>query len=325
MDTRSQIKVGRLALLFVTLAFGCKLISAGVRSTPVDSTVTPLASASPTIASSPTLTQSPSPTPEPVIVFAVIGDYGTGDQIEAEIADLVKSWRPDFIITTGDNNYPWGAEETIDANIGQFFHEFIYPYNGDYGKGADRNRFFPTLGNHDWEENRGRPYLEYFTLPGNERYYDFTWGPVHFFALHSNPREPDGVRMDSHQADWLRERMAASSSPWKIVYMHHPPLASAVRGSAEWMRWPYDEWGATAVLAGHEHFYERLERNGVVYFVNGLGGDAIFKFDTEFREGSMARFNEDYGAMRVEATSHHIKFQFYTRDRKLIDTYEIER
>ena len=24
------------------------------------------------------------------------------------------------------------------------------------------------------------PYLDYFTLPGNERYYDFTWGPVHF-------------------------------------------------------------------------------------------------------------------------------------------------
>ncbi len=33
--------------------------------------------------------------------FAVIGDYGTGDQNEARVADLVKSFAPDFIVTTG--------------------------------------------------------------------------------------------------------------------------------------------------------------------------------------------------------------------------------
>jgi len=311
--------------LFVVLALGCNLVSAEVQPAPIDITVIPLASSTPTIVSSVTPTQSPSPTPEPVIVFAVIGDYGTGDQTEGEIADLVKSWRPDFIITTGDNNYAWGSAKTIDANIGQFFHEFIYPYEGNYGDGADQNRFFPTLGNHDWEETDARPYLDYFTLPGNERYYDFTWGPVHFFALNSNRREPDGAEIGSYQADWLQERMVSSTEPWKIVYMHHPPLVSALRGSAGWMRWPFDEWGASAVLAGHEHFYERLVRKGVVYFVNGLGGDTIFPFDTKFREGSAVRYNQDYGAMRVEATSHHIKFQFFTRDRKLIDTYEIER
>jgi len=259
------------------------------------------------------------------VVFAVIGDYGSGSQFEGDVADLVKGWRPDFIITTGDNNYPSGSEETIDAHIGQFYHAFIYPYEGEYGKGADQNRFFPALGNHDWKTADLKPYLDYFALPGNERYYDFTWGPVHFFALDSDPREPDGVKIDSYQANWLRERMAASSEPWKIVFTHFPPQASAIRGSADWMRWPFDEWGATAVLSGHEHVYERLVRKGVVYFVNGLGGDTIYEFDTKFRGGSIVRYNEDYGAMRVEATSHKIKFQFFTRGRKLIDTYEIER
>ena len=259
------------------------------------------------------------------IVFAVIGDYGSGGEFEADVADLVTRWRPDLIITTGDNNYPSGSQETIDAHIGQFYHQFIYPYEGEYGKGADQNRFFPVLGNHDWKTADLKPYLDYFSLPGNERYYDFSWGPVHFFALDSDPREPDGVEIDSYQADWLRERMAASPEPWKIVYMHHPPQASSIRGSADWMRWPFDEWGTTAVLAGHEHVYERLVRKGVVYFVNGLGGDTIYEFDTKIRGGSIVRYNEDYGAMRVEANPYKIKFQFYTRDRKLIDTYEIER
>ncbi len=268
---------------------------------------------------------TPGPTSEPTIVFAVIGDYGMSNQAERDVAIRVKGWRPDFIITTGDNNYPNGSEETIDANIGQFFHEFIYPYKGDYGKGADKNRFFPTLGNHDWKTADAKPYLDYFTLPGNERYYDFTWGPVHFFALDSDNREPDGAEMDSQQADWLRESMAASTEPWKIVYMHHPPQSSSVRGSSTWMRWPFDEWGATAVLAGHEHIYERLVRKGVAYFVNGLGGDEIYEFDTKFRGNSIVRYNRDYGAMRVEATSHKIAFQFITRHGKVIDTYEISR
>ncbi len=85
------------------------------------------------------------------------------------MAVLIKNWDPDLIITTGDNNYPDGAADTIDENIGQYFHEFIAPYKGSYGEGAQENRFFPSLGNHDWHSPDAQPYLDYFTLPGNER------------------------------------------------------------------------------------------------------------------------------------------------------------
>jgi tartrate-resistant acid phosphatase type 5 len=260
------------------------------------------------------------------VVFAVIGDYGSGSQFEADVAGLVKRWRPDFIITTGDNNYPSGSQETIDAHIGQFYHEFIYPYEGEYGKGADQNRFFPTLGNHDWKTAGAQPYLDYFALPGNERYYDFSWGPVHFFALDSDPHEPDGVDEDSYQADWLQERMTASSEPWKIVYLHHPPYNSGmINAPADWMRWSFDEWGATAVLAGHDHLYERWMRGGVLYIVNGLGGDTIYPFKEVSQRGSKLRFNKAYGAMRVEATLNKITFQFVTIAGNVVDTYEIEK
>src|SRR5574341_68787 len=139
-------------------------------------TLTLAPSATPTIASSVTPSPSPSPTSEPAVVFAVIGDYGSGNRNAGQVADLVNSWQPAFIITTGDNNYPSGSPKTIDAAIGQFYHAYISPYKGDFGDGADQNRFFPTLGNHDWMTNEAGPYLKYFTLPGNERYYDYTWG-----------------------------------------------------------------------------------------------------------------------------------------------------
>jgi len=298
--------------------------------TPREATSLPAQATRAVVSPSPSLTATytppptvaPTPTEEVAIRFAVIGDYGLAGQAEADVAHLVKSWQPDFIITTGDNNYPNGEASTIDANIGQYYHEYIYPYGGRFGAGADRNRFFPTLGNHDWNTTNARPYLDYFSLPGNERYYDFTWGPLHFFALDSDSREPDGVGRSSRQAAWLQERLAASKAPWKIVYMHHPPYSSGLHGSIDWARWPYQEWGASVVLAGHDHTYERLLVDGIPYFVNGLGGGPIYYFDF-ILDGSQVRFNHDHGAMLVEATARTLQFQFVTRRGEVIDTFRL--
>lgn len=276
----------------------------------------------PTVAASATPSPSPTPTEIPPVRFAVIGDYGSASPAEADVASLIHSWQPDFIITLGDNNYPDGAFDTIDAAIGQFFSDYISPYHGEYGAGGEQNRFFPTLGNHDWNTNRAVPYLEYFELPGNERYYDFSWGPLHFFALDSDSREPDGVGASSPQAQWLRERVAAVEAPWKIVYMHHPPYSSGLHGSVAWMRWPFSELGIDAVLAGHDHTYERILRDDIVYFINGLGGGAIYSFILPV-EGSQVRFNDDYGAMLVEVTREWITFRFVTRDGELVDEYSL--
>src|SRR5438874_1519543 len=65
--------------------------------------------------------------------FGVIGDYGWAGKPEADVANQVASWKPDLVITTGDNNYEFGLAATIDQNIGQYFHQYIYPYTGSYG------------------------------------------------------------------------------------------------------------------------------------------------------------------------------------------------
>jgi len=274
----------------------------------------------PIIYASSTPTQPPPQ--DPGVRFAVIGDYGGGGQAEADVASLVHSWEPEFIITTGDNNYPDGSSTTIDANIGQFYHPYIFPYLGSYGEGADQNRFFPTLGNHDWNTDSAQPYLEYFTLPGNERYYDFSWGPVHFFALDSDSREPDGVGHSSTQAIWLQNGLADSTATWKIVYMHHAPYSSGWHGSTTWAQWPYADWGASVVLAGHDHTYERLFIDGIPYFVNGLGGGAIYNFEI-ILEGSKVRYNQDYGAMLVEAREENLTFTFANRQGELVDSFTL--
>jgi hypothetical protein len=273
--------------------------------------------------STPTDTPTPTATPAFLVRFAVIGDYGLAGQPEEDVANLVKSWQPAFILTTGDNNYPDGEAAFIDQNIGQYYAEFIFPYTGAYGPGGMVNRFFPALGNHDLNTDNGQAYFDYFILPGNERYYEVDWGPVHFFVLNSDSREPDGVTGQSAQAAWLQGRLAASTAAWKFVVTHHPPYSSGLHGSSDWMQWPFSEWGATAVFSGHDHDYERLLVDGLAYFVNGLGGGSIYQFPMALPE-SQARFHDDWGAMLVEASASEVDFRFVTRQGLVIDPYTIE-
>lgn len=259
--------------------------------------------------------------------FAVIGDFGSAGPAENDVAVLVKSWNPEFIITTGDNNYSCGSAKKIDENIGQYYSEYI-------GQGTTENRFFPTLGNHDWGmgcpgkphkacgKPTAKPYLDYFTLPGNERYYDFVKGPVHFFALNSDCNEPDGYTKDSIQAQWLRKGLAESTARWKVIYFHHPPYSSReYRPGVRYMRWPFKDWGATVVMSGHAHHYERLEVDNFTYFVNGIGGAGLRRRKIEPKNllWTIKRSYEDNGAMLVTATPTSITFKAITRKGKEID------
>jgi hypothetical protein len=257
-------------------------------------------------------------------VFAVIGDFGLAGQNEADVANLVKSWNPDFIVTVGDNNYPHGSASSIDENIGQYYHEYIFPYHGKYGSGSTYKRLFPTLGNHDWEATDAKAYYSYFSFYNETGYYDFIKGTVHFFVLDSDPSEPDGTSSTSKQAKWLQSGLAQSSSQFNLVLFHHPAYSSGKHGSTAYMQWPFKAWGADAVLNGHDHTYERILVDGLPYFVDGLGGAEIYPF-VKIVPGSQIRFNQDYGAMRVEAQSDSLKFQFFTRAGLLIDEYTISK
>lgn len=147
------------------------------------------------------------------VKFAVIGDYGDARYRDPasqnrppveDVANLVNGWNPEFIITVGDNNYPNGAQSTIHENIGNYYREFIDLDDRRFGRDNGVNRFFPSLGNHDWNTRGATPYLNYFrALPGNKRYYDFVKGPIHFYAIDSDPHERDGIGATSPQASWL--------------------------------------------------------------------------------------------------------------------------
>ena len=274
--------------------------------------------------------------------FAAFGDYGNDGPDELAVANLVNGFDPDLIVTTGDNSYTSGVRPgPIDDNVGQYYSDYIGNYTGAYGPGSPVNRFFPSIGNHDDNQGDLSVYLDYFTLPGvgtntsgNERYYDFVQGPVHFFALNSISEEPDGNSNTSIQAQWLQTQLASSTSPWNIVYMHHSPYSSSSNhGSSSTRQWDFEDWGATAVLSAHDHLYERILRNDngdnfdLPYFVTGLGGAGAYNFSSTLVEGSSAQYNAAHGALIVDATATNITFAFHSVENggTQIDSYMIER
>jgi len=255
------------------------------------------------------------------ITFAVIGDFGQDNwkpksnpvdpskpherrnPFQAKVADLVASWKPDLVISTGDNNYPKGEAATIDANIGKYYAQFIGNYKGIHGPGSKDNRFFPVLGNHDWDApgERCKPYLEYFTLPGNERYYEFVWGPVHFFMLDNDGREPDGARPGGKQHQWFIKASEASTSPIQVVVAHHPPYSSGEHGAIKGADWDFEKHGVELMFAGHDHNYERIQQDGITYIVNGAGGGNLRRMHKEGQvEGSEIFYHTKHGAQLVE-------------------------
>jgi tartrate-resistant acid phosphatase type 5 len=291
---------------------------------------------------------------QPLFKFAVIGDFGGDSQAEADVAALVNSWNVEFIVTVGDNYYgasdgnysdSWNA---LDDGVGKYYHNWIKPYLGSYGSGSlDTNRFFPALGNHDWYHlDSCKIYTDYFdlapfsTTSGNDRYYDFKWGNVHFFMLstygdglteynfprHGNYGEPDGVLQDSKQAQWCKTQLEnADPSEWKIIITHHPPYSSSSQhGSESAVQWPYKQWGANLVLAGHDHTYERLNVDDFTYIVNGLGGESTYSFGTPVA-GSEVRYSDDYGAMLCEVYNDSLNLQFISRSGLIIDNYTLSR
>lgn len=293
-----------------------------------------------------------------VVRFAAIGDYGwdhrlnpqgepPNDSGNLKVSNMVKSWDPDFIITFGDNNYENGDFDGMDNNIGQYYSDYIYPHvSGIHTypyNGPNYNRFFPSLGNHDfynyrfpgWE--RGTPYYMYFEIEslnnngtGAERYYDYVQGNIHFFVVNTSlgdqectDCEPDGTDSNSVQGQWFKARLAASTSRWNIVYMHHPPYCSELNTNVN-QRWNYRKWGAHLVMSGHSHMYERLLVDGMNYTINGLGGRSRTEIgEITWLPESQKHFVYEYGAQLVESYNDSLVVKFMSVDNVVQDKIKL--
>jgi hypothetical protein len=246
--------------------------------------------------------------------FAVIGDSGTGEAAQFEVAQKMESYRKavgfDFVLMLGDNIY--GGH-----SAGDFERKFEQPYKPLLDAGV---KFYASLGNHD-DPNEERLYKP-FNMNG-ERYYNFKKGNVEFFAL-------DSTYMDPRQLDWLEKGLRNSSADWKICFFHHPLYSDGkFHGPDTNLRSQlaplFLKYGVNVVLSGHEHVYERIKpEQGIYYFVLGNSGQ-LRMHNLRPSSDMQTGLDTDQGFMLVEISHDKLYFQTISRAGKTVDASVLPR
>ena len=247
------------------------------------------------------------------VKFAAIGDNGTGDRPQYEVAQQMTGAHSrfpfDLVIMLGDNMY--GGQKPAD-----FVKKFEQPYAALL---AANVKFQASLGNHDRPEN-----VSYgpFNMNG-QRYYSYVRKNVRFVAL-------DSTLMDRKQLDWLDATLRDAREDWKVCYFHHPLYSNASRhGSSIDLRLLLEpiflKNGVNVVFSGHDHVYERLKpQKGIYYFVSGAAGQ-LRRGNMEASEQTAVSFDQDQSFMLVEVAGLDMFFQSISRTGRVVDSGAIQR
>jgi predicted phosphodiesterase len=190
---------------------------------------------------------------------------------------------------------------------------------------------YVAAGNHDASGRYwSRRYLPYAKdTDQGARYFTFHYGNAQFIALthYDTPITPD-----SPQYKWLVEQLnseAWKSARWRFVYYHQPAY------SLNWKSWDtggdmdirthvlplLEKHGATMVLSGHTHDYERGYLNGVVHIINGcIGNESDWGRNYPFMQTE--RIVPHYSVMDINEDT--LTYTVYGIDNKIVDRFVLE-
>lgn len=247
------------------------------------------------------------------VKFLVMGDTGSGDSEQFDVANQMARFRAkfpfDFAIMLGDNIY--GGQGPTDLA-----KKFAQPYKALLDAGV---KFYATLGNHDDSNNRQYPLWNM----GGQLYYTYAIKNVRFFALDSN-------KVDQKELAWLENALKGAQEDWKICYFHHPLYSDGgTHGSAIDIRVVLEPlfvtYGVNVVFAGHDHIYERITpQKGIYHFVEGASGQ-LRRGDAKRSAMNAKSFDQDMSFMLVEIAGDQLSFQTISRTGATVDSGAIQR
>jgi len=266
------------------------------------------------IASAALLAQAPPlPNKAGTLKFAAMGDNGTGDRAQYEMAEQMakvhNTFAFDLVIMLGDNMY--GGQSAAD-----YVRKFEQPYAPLLGAGV---KFQASIGNHDRPEQVN---YRLYNMNG-QRYYTYTRANVRFLALDSN-------LMDRKQLEWIEATLRDAREEWKIPYFHHPLYSNAERHGASvelrvLLEPLFVKYGVNVVFSGHDHVYERIKpQKGIYYFVSGSAGQ-LRKGNMAPTEETAASFDQDLSFVAVEVAGSDMFFQTISRTGRTVDAGVIHR
>lgn len=209
--------------------------------------------------------------------ICIVGDTGTGDSKQYEVAAAMYKSGCKTILHTGDVIYERGVQSETDF---QWKSKFEDPNAVLIQSGAE---FYMSMGNHDHSAGKKdkiksihkayankNAFYKFFNL-----YYNFKIGNTCFWAV-------DTDSFDEVQEKEIFNSMSNSKDcDWKIVFGHHPIISSGKHGDAKPKSFlkkrlaPILTDYADIYFAGHDHnladegFYP--DANGFRQLISGAG------------------------------------------------------
>ena len=206
------------------------------------------------------------------VYFWAVGDSGTGGAMQANVHEAMVEFNKkggrdlDLYLHVGDMAYGSGTDKEFS---GRFFSMY---------EPTLRNvPCWAAMGNHEGKTSSGKsgigPFYDCYVCPteaecgglpsGNESYYSFDYGKVHFIALNSHDldRSPSGA-----MAQWLKADLEETRADWVVCFFHHPPYTKGSHDSdrerqliemREQIMPILESGGCDLTLTGHSHIYER--------------------------------------------------------------------
>lgn len=287
--------------------------------------------------------------------FIVYGDsYGkSGAQIHKRLVTFMLKLEPVFILHLGDavnganreSDWQDFFSSVSDAMNGKTKFYFI-PGNHEYTK----VRLGLPLGWYSGKGNNLSPAFEKMEcfmcsyssdngLGFKNTWYSFNYGRIHFVCLDTTIL----YSFDSigrYQIDWLSKDLANFRNAKKdgiiIVFAHHPPYSSGrhmpfnttpfpsskiVRILQESIIPILEQYRVCIVFTGHDHFYERIQHNKIIYIITGGGGS---KLENERRHNpGQIVFRKEHHFVNVTLNGESLRMLAVGLDGNPLDEFQI--
>lgn len=262
-----------------------------------------------------------------------VGDIGCDDNGKQTISSIANI-QPNLVIFLGDLSY--------DTSLDCFFDQTkILEENGT-------SHVLLTIGNHDIGSGDGNPETKkqlmlHYKIP-KEGYYSRTFEhdgskilvvAMNFTGLEKEKYQnsnSDINNLENEQFNFVKKELENSEAVYKIVISHAPFVSAECDSILKFFRLischsTLEEWNNSLfvkyhdlfkdtqvdlVLSGHNHNYQREEKDGINYVISGLGGRNQYKLMGE----NDSHFSDIYGYLLLQLYSELIEGKFVPNDDK---------
>jgi predicted phosphodiesterase len=235
--------------------------------------------------------------------FAVMGDSRSDLVINKEVVNQIVLDKPGAVFHTGDM--------VADGDIETQWQDVFSVYQSFY----EKKNLYHVCGNH--ESNHCTKNLVRKALGNDKAFYTVDFKGFTFVALDSN-------RVTAEEIQWLSNLPVGKRY---IPFLHHPayPVLAGHSGHDPVIKTfvpQFKRLGVKLVFTGHNHGYDRNEKDGITYVTAGGGGAPLYPCGSV--SGSHQACVSDYHYIRCQAELNEIICQAKLLDGSLVDSISVK-